>query len=98
MRRLRILCALLLSLSLVGEAAVAAPRDGPNLIRDAEIEGLLRMMSRPIFKAAGINPAAVKVYVIADPSINAFVAGGQRIFVHTGLITRSDSPNEVIGV
>jgi predicted Zn-dependent protease len=73
-------------------------QSGPNLIRDAEIEGLLRLYSRPIFKAAGINPAAVKVYVIADPSINAFVAGGQRVFIHTGLITRSDSPNQVIGV
>lgn len=71
---------------------------GPNLIRDAEIEGLLRLFSKPIFKAAGINPEAVKVYVIADPSINAFVAGGQRVFINTGLITRSSTPNEVIGV
>jgi predicted Zn-dependent protease len=75
-----------------------AKPQGPNLIRDAEIEGLLRLYSRPIFKAAGINPDAVKVYVIADPSINAFVAGGQRVFIHTGLITRSDLPNQVIGV
>jgi predicted Zn-dependent protease len=75
-----------------------APKRGPNLIRDAEIEGLLRLYSKPIFKAAGINPDAVKVYVIADPSINAFVSGGQRIFIHTGLITRSKLPNEVIGV
>ncbi len=73
-------------------------QQGPNLIRDAEIEGLLRLYSKPIFKAAGINPEAVKVYVIADPSINAFVAGGQRIFINTGLITRSKLPNEVIGV
>lgn len=68
------------------------------LIRDAEIEGLLRLYTRPIFKAAGINPKAVKVYVINDPRINAFVAGGQRIFVNTGLLTQADTPNEVIGV
>lgn len=71
---------------------------GPSLIRDAEIEGLLRNMTRPIFKAAGINASAVKVYVIADDKINAFVAGGQRIFIHTGLLTKSKTPNEVIGV
>ena len=71
---------------------------GPNLIRDAEIEGLMRLYSKPIFKAAGLNPDSVKVYLIADPRINAFVAGGQRVFIHTGLITRSDSPNSVIGV
>lgn len=71
---------------------------GPPVIRDAEIEGLLRLYTRPIFKAAGINPSSVKVYIINAPTINAFVAGGQRIFVHTGLLTRADSPNEVIGV
>lgn len=69
-----------------------------HLIRDAEIEGLMRLYAKPIFKAAGINPDAVKVYLIPDPKINAFVAGGQRIFINTGLITRSDTPNEVIGV
>jgi predicted Zn-dependent protease len=73
-------------------------QQGPNLIRDAEIEGLMRLYSKSIFKAAHINPDAVKVYLIADPRINAFVAGGQRIFINTGLITRSSSPNEVIGV
>jgi predicted Zn-dependent protease len=88
---------LLAAQGIVADAKDKGPR-GPSLIRDAEIEGLLRLYSKPIFKAAGINPGAVKVYVIADPSINAFVAGGQRVFIHTGLITRSESPNEVIGV
>lgn len=78
--------------------AKPAARRGPPIIRDAEIEGLLRTYAKPIFNAAGLNPSAVKVYVINDRRINAFVAGGQRIFIHTGLITQSDNPNEVIGV
>jgi predicted Zn-dependent protease len=94
-----VLGAALLNASLgVFSFAKNAPQRGPNLIRDAEIEGLLRLYSKPVFKAAGINPDSVKVFVIADPSINAFVAGGQRIFIHTGLITRSETPNQVIGV
>ncbi len=76
----------------------AQEQSGPNLIRDAEIEGLLRQYARPIFKAAHINPDAVTVYVIADDSINAFVAGGQRIFVNTGLFTKTKSYKEIIGV
>ncbi len=71
---------------------------GPALIRDAEIEGLLRLYSKAIFKSAGLNPGSVRVYVIADRRINAFVAGGQRIFVHTGLFTKTRNPSEVIGV
>jgi predicted Zn-dependent protease len=79
-------------------APAFAQGKGPRLLRDAEIEGLLRIYAKPIFKAAGLNPNAVKVYLIGDPRINAFVAGGQRIFVHTGLLLRAETPNEVIGV
>ena len=79
--------------------AWAAPPDpGPKIIRDAEIEGLMRLYTKPIFIAAGINPGSARVYLINDPGINAFVAGGQRIFINTGLLMQSKSPNEVIGV
>jgi predicted Zn-dependent protease len=78
--------------------AEAQQKKRPALIRDAEIEGLLRQYTKPLFKAAKINPDAVKVYLIADDSINAFVAGGQRIFINTGLFTKSRNANEVIGV
>ncbi len=80
---------------------LAVAKDTGNdlpIIRDAEIEGLLRLYAKPIFKAAGLNPASVRVYIISSPQINAFVAGGQRIFVNAGLISRSQTPNEVIGV
>ena len=93
--------ALLLALAMaMAQAGLthAQTAEAPQLIRDAEIEGLMRLYTRPIFKAAGINPKAVRVYLIADPRINAFVAGGQRIFVNTGLITQAKTPNEVIGV
>ena len=68
------------------------------LIRDAEIEELMRIYTTPIFKAAGLNPRAVRVHLIRDQRINAFVADGQRIFINTGLLTKSKTPNEVIGV
>src|SRR6188508_1538197 len=57
-----------------------AQEAAPKLIRDAEIEGLMRLYTKPIFQAAGLSPGAVKVYLINDGRINAFVAGGQRIF------------------
>ncbi len=98
------LFAAILSLALAlgsSNSVLAETRPGkPSLplIRDAEIEGLLRLYAKPIFKAAGLNAASVRVYVIANPQINAFVSGGQRMFVHTGLFTQSKTPNEVIGV
>ncbi len=69
-----------------------------GLIRDSEIEGLLRYYSVPLFRAANLNPSSVRVYILNSNSLNAFVAGGQRIFVHTGLLTRAKNPGELIGV
>jgi len=74
--------------------AVAAPK----FIRDAEIENLLRDYLNPIFKAAGLKPRAIQMILINDGTINAFVAGGQRIFIHTGLLMATKNPNQVIGV
>lgn len=84
--------------SLVGPVFAQSRRDGPALIRDAEIESLMRLYTKPIFRAAGLTPESVHVYLINDPRINAFVAGGQRIFINTGLLTQAKTPNEVIGV
>jgi predicted Zn-dependent protease len=88
----------MLAAPLAGPARADKPDDGPSLIRDAEIEGLMRLYTKPIFRAAGLNPGAVHVYIINDYRINAFVAGGQRIFINTGLLTQAKTPNEVIGV
>jgi predicted Zn-dependent protease len=82
--------------NVLAESRAARPK--LPIIRDAEIEGLLRLYAKPVFKAAGLNPGSVEVYVIANPRINAFVAGGQRIFVHTGIFTQTKTPNEVIGI
>ena len=81
---------LMASFSVVGAQAQA--------VRDAEIERLLRDYSRPLFLAAGLNPNRVALGIINARSLNAFVAGGQNIFIHTGLILEADEPNMVIGV
>lgn len=52
----------------------------------------------PLFAAADLDPNAVRVHLIKDTSLNAFVAGGPHIFFSTGLLTRSESPGQIIGV
>ncbi len=100
MRRIiAVICAMSLAFVSAMEPALAAKRGrAPSLIRDAEIESLMRLYTKPIFQAAGLNPGSVHVYLINDPHINAFVAGGQRLFINTGLLVQAKTPNEVIGV
>ena len=69
-----------------------------SLIRDAEIEELMREYSSPIFKVAGIPPSSVRLFLVNDDSLNAYVAGGMNMFIHTGLLTRAKTPEMVIGV
>jgi predicted Zn-dependent protease len=70
----------------------------PSFIRDAEIEATIRDYATPLFNAAQLDPEAVDVYLIADSSLNAFVAGGMKMFLHTGLLRRADGPMQVMGV
>jgi predicted Zn-dependent protease len=69
-----------------------------ELVRDAEIEEYLYDVSKPIFYAAGLKKDSVNFYLVKENSINAFVYGGSNIFVHTGLIESSDTPNMLQGV
>lgn len=84
---------------LVSVAAPVASAVCPGpCVRDAEIETILRDFSDPIFEAAGLNPSDVDIYLINDPSLNAFVAGGQNVHFHTGLIIASEGPEQLKGV
>ena len=74
------------------------PAYAQSILRDAETETYLEEISAPLAEAAGLAPGALEIVLVNDSSINAFVAGGQRIYVHTGLIETADSANEVQGV
>jgi len=69
-----------------------------SLIRDAQTEKFLRELSHPIFQAAKLDPNNINIYIVNDSSINAFVSGGQNVFINTGLIMKYKTPDALIGV
>jgi predicted Zn-dependent protease len=71
---------------------------GIPMIRDAEIEQLLRDYTRPVLHAAGLSQQNIQVVIINDKSFNAFVMDSHRIFVNSGALTQSTTPNQIIGV
>jgi predicted Zn-dependent protease len=79
-------------------AMVAKPAMAQSILRDAETEALFRDMSAPLVTAAGLRPQDARIVLLNDQSINAFVAGGQIVYVHSGLLTKADNVNEVQGV
>jgi predicted Zn-dependent protease len=71
---------------------------GITLLRDAEIETFLHKITLPVFDVALPDPGAVHIYLVGSDEINAFVAGGQNVFVFSGLIEDMRTPNELAGV
>src|SRR5664279_1558127 len=71
---------------------------GLPLIRDTEIEQLMREYAQPILKAAGLAQQNVRVVILSDRAFNAFVMDGRHIFINVGALTEAKTPNEVIGV
>ncbi|HTT49164.1 MAG TPA: M48 family metalloprotease [Pseudolabrys sp.] len=79
------------------ERAQAQGRGVP-LIRDTEIEQLLRDYAAPILKVAGLSKQDVHIVILNDRTFNAFVMDGRHIFINAGALFDARTPNEVIGV
>jgi len=79
-------------------AALTTGANAQSLIRDAEIEYALRKLAQPIFAAAGLNGNHIKILVINDSSLNAFVADNQHMFIHSGLILKLKTAEELQAV
>lgn len=97
---IRLAAAFAAGLALSGAAIQPAAAQGRSftIIRDAETESLLRSIYGPLFSAAGLSRGFVRVTIIRDRSINAFVTTGNRMFIHTGLLMQATSVEEVAGV
>lgn len=85
------------ALSLTLQAAPVRAEDGMALIRDTEIEEILRKDSEPIFKAAGVDAKSINILLIGSKELNAFAAPS-TMGVYTGLILESENPNQLQGV
>ena len=79
-------------------ALSAVSASAQSLIRDAEVEHTISMMAEPILKAAGYSPDSINILILNDRSLNAFVFGGRNMILNTGLLTRVETPEAVMGV
>lgn len=96
--RLKLYMALCAVFLIAWSSDVFAQTRGGAIIRDTEIEAIINEWSAPILHAAGIGSGGVNVVLVQNNELNAFVAGGANIFLYTGLIQRTENPEELIGV
>ena len=89
---------LVLALGFAWAGPALAQRSPISLIRDAEIERTIKAFAKPLLEVAGIPAESVRVYIVNDGALNAFVAGGMNLFIHTGLIQKAGAPDGLIGV
>jgi len=78
--------------------AAARPAMAQSILRDSETELLFHQLSDPLIEAAGLDRNSVRVVLLNDPEINAFVAQGQVVYIHSGLLAAADNANEIQGV
>ncbi len=97
-RSLRALATSGLVAALALTSAVPLSAQGIPLIRDSEIEGVLRDYAKPIFRAAGLGQNNISMRIVRHESFNAFVADGRNVFINSGALAMAKTPNEVIGV
>ena len=96
--RLTRLCMMALLLALSAVRPALAQESEPSVLRDTETEALFRDLSLPLIKAADLDPDSVRVVLLNDPEINAFVATGQTVYIQSGLLIAADNVNQLQGV
>ena len=87
-----------LALSALSGLLVSQVASAQTVLRDAETEALMHDATAPLIQAAGLDEHNVQIFTINDPSINSFVAGGQIVWVNSGLLAAADNVNQVQGV
>jgi len=93
-----LMAALLLAMAAWQPAVAQDEGGGPSILRDSETELLFADISKPLIQAASLDPRSVRVVLLNDPEINAFVATGQTVYIQSGLIQSVDNVNQLQGV
>jgi predicted Zn-dependent protease len=92
------LSALIAALMICALVAASPVRAGVSLLRDADMEYSLRQLADPVLRAAGLSPGQVRILVINDSSLNAFVVDARHIFIHSGLIMKLTTAEQLQAV
>jgi predicted Zn-dependent protease len=75
----------------------ALPSRAVTILRDPDIEHSLRQLALPLMSAAGL-PTNIRILVVKDSKLNAFVIDTRAVFIHSGLILKAKNAAEIQAV
>ena len=78
--------------------AVAMPVRALTILRDPDIENALNELAKPMIAAAGLPANRIKILVVRDSKLNAFVVDTGHVLIHSGLILKLKSAEELQAV
>ena len=82
----------------LGESVFDGYKEGRTFIEDAELLTSLQTITNPLLSSIPDKRYAFRVYIIEDPTINAFALPGGYVVLHTGLLLAAESAEEILGV
>lgn len=74
------------------------PAKAASLINDTETERVITELITPLATAADIPNGRLRVHIINSNEFNAFVMGGEDVYVYTGLLMQIKSPDALQAV
>ena len=69
-----------------------------EIVRDIELESFTREIVSNLVKTTSLDEKDLNIYFVNSRQINAFVTGGQNIFINTELIVAADDYREYAAV
>lgn len=72
--------------------------DAAAIINDTETERFLSELISPVANAADISNDRLRIHIVRNDDFNAFVMGGEDIYIYTGLLMQIKSPDALQAV
>ncbi len=82
----------------MGDATIAQYQLGKEVMDDKQTDKLLLPLVKPLIDALDNSPYHYHFHIVNEGSLNAFALPGGQVMIHSALILRANSAEELLGV
>jgi len=82
----------------LGDTTIAQYQLGKEVMAEKQADKLLQPLVKPLLAALKHSPYQYHFHIVNEGSLNAFALPGGQVMIHSALILRADSAEELLGV